>query len=83
MGRVVGKSIRDRVVYHATELSGPNLVSLKPIGVDQEPDPEVIKIQISRGLARRLGQLKTEGETLAQCLERFCKLGIKSVSIGR
>ena len=79
MARVVGKSIRDRVVYHADELSGPNLVALKPVGFDPEPDPEVIKIPISRGLARRLGQLKNEGETLAQCLDRFTKLGIKSV----
>jgi hypothetical protein len=78
MARVVGKNVVDRVVYHATELSGPNLVSLKPIGVDQEPDPEVIKIQISRGLARRLGQLKLEGESLAECLDRFCKRGIKA-----
>lgn len=82
MARVVGKNIVDRVVYHSTELSGPGLVSLKAVGVDQEPDPDVIKIQISRGLARRLGQLKTEGETLAQCLDRFCKLGIKSVGRG-
>lgn len=79
MARVVGKTVVDRVVYHATELSGPNLVALKPVGFDPEPDPEVIKIPISRGLARRLGQLKNEGETLAQCLDRFTKLGIKSV----
>ncbi len=78
MARVVGKNIVDRVVYHSTELSGPGLVALKPVGFDPEPDPDVVKIAISRGLARRLGQLKNEGETLAQCLERFCKLGIKS-----
>jgi hypothetical protein len=79
MARVVGKSIKDRAIYVATDLMGQDTFSLKLIGVDPEPNQEVIKVQISRGLARRLGQLKNEGETLAQCLDRFTKLGIKSV----
>jgi hypothetical protein len=78
MARLLGGKIEGRGVYHATELRG-DWVTLKQVGTDPDPDPDIIKVGISRGLARRLGQLKNDGETLAQCLDRFAKIGIKSV----
>jgi hypothetical protein len=73
MAKVVGKNIFDRGIYQATELAGKNFVSLRLIDQLPDPDPEVIKVEISKKLARRVGAAKNPGETLSAAIERLIR----------
>lgn len=77
MAKVIGASIYDRGVYQATELMGQGLVRLHLVDELPPPDNSVIKVQISKSLARRVGQAKLEGETLQQAIERLVRKSLK------
>jgi hypothetical protein len=76
MAKIIG-DVDPRGIYHATELMGRNMVSLQLVDQLPEPDPNVIRIEIPRRLARQVGGAKLEGETLVQALERLVRAGLK------
>lgn len=77
MAKVIGKSIFDRGVYEATEIMGRDMVSLRLVDELPEPDQSVIKVQISKSLARRVGAVKKPGETLSRAIERLLEDSLK------
>lgn len=77
MAKVIGKNVLDRGVYEATELMGQGLVRLQLVDQMPEPRGDVINVQISKQLARRVGKAKRAGETLAQAFERLVSASLK------
>lgn len=67
MARVTGPMVDDRGDYRAIEVMAHHLVRLEKVGTLPEPDREILKVRVSRALAKKVKRQQGEGLDAAIC----------------